>query len=649
MSEGTPMPDSAPSQDKKIQSELFTNGEVERILLAKQEDITLLCDPLTTILYCSPSSKAVLGYDQDEVVGKSFADFVHPEDLPSLVDDWVQFQSGHNTDPINFRTRNKKGAWIWSEARASLIEDDRFPGCSCINIHEVGHQYRLRQRVAAAEQMAKIGTWRWIIEDGDPTWSESHYAMLGYEPGDGHVDLEWALQLYHPDDRERVGKLVVECLVDPSPYTTIARMRDVNGDYRSIVQHCFTETDTNGKVVAMVGICQDITGQTQAEEALRKSENNYRLLAETSTDVIVKYDRDGLCTFISPAGESILGYTQEESIGAPMLACIYKPDRKIITDALEAARRGRTSDRITYRTHKKGGELLWMETSVRTLLDERGEILETVAFSRDITERHNVQEELLAARKKAEAANRTKSRFLANMSHELRTPLNAIIGFSDIMCESMFGPLGAPQYDEYSKLIRESGQFLLTLINDILDMSKIEAGKYELYLEEIDLEDLLEGCIRFVEPHAAKNDIEINYEIDETLSPLYADERTIKQVFLNLLSNSIKFSPNKGEISISIGQTDTHVEIRVQDTGCGIPEADISRLAQPFEQVNAEASAAQTGTGLGLALVKSFVTLHGGAMNIQSEQGEGTCVTFTLPFNPLAVSDEADLQAIFRI
>ncbi len=234
---------------------------------------------------------------------------------------------------------------------------------------------------------------------------------------------------------------------------------------------------------------------------------------------------------------------------------------------------------------------------------------------------------------RAEEANQSKSEFLANMSHELRTPLNAINGFSDIMQKEMFGPLGDTRYKEYVNDILFSGQHLLSLINDILDMSKIEAGKMTLNVEPMLLNDMIKQVIRIVRGRADDNRLKLVFQ-ETDVPEIEADPRAVKQVLLNLATNAIKFTPEGGVVRIAVEPKSAGLIIRVSDTGIGISEEDIQRLAQPFEQIDSQHSRKHEGTGLGLALSKSLVELHGGNFTIESQVGQGTTVIFTLPSRP---------------
>jgi signal transduction histidine kinase len=237
----------------------------------------------------------------------------------------------------------------------------------------------------------------------------------------------------------------------------------------------------------------------------------------------------------------------------------------------------------------------------------------------------------LAAQERAMAANKAKSEFLANMSHELRTPLNAIIGFSEIMREQMFGALGHNRYHEYSRLIHNAGSHLLGLINDVLDMSKIEAGKLELHLEEFDLHTVIGECVDLMRERAEAAKVELVTKLSEGTRYLFADRRAVKQMLLNLLSNAVKFTLPGGRVCVRAAKRDSRLILNVEDDGVGIAAADLHRLGNPFVQVGNQAGILHAGTGLGLALVRALAEKHAGSMHIESEEAVGTTVTIELP------------------
>jgi signal transduction histidine kinase len=257
----------------------------------------------------------------------------------------------------------------------------------------------------------------------------------------------------------------------------------------------------------------------------------------------------------------------------------------------------------------------------------------------DVTARMRTEESLRlheqalrAAKDQAETASRSKSEFLANMSHELRTPLNAVIGFSEIMQMEIFGALGSAQYRDYARDIKESGMHLLSLINTILDLSKIEAGKFELHTEAVDLPAAIDSCLRLVKDRATAARLRLVTELPASLPELQADERAVKQILINLLSNAVKFTPPGGTVTVATRvAAGGDILISVTDTGIGIAEKDMATAMAAFGQVDGTLTRKHAGTGLGLPLVKQLAELHGGGIEMSSQLGVGTCVTVRLP------------------
>ena len=255
----------------------------------------------------------------------------------------------------------------------------------------------------------------------------------------------------------------------------------------------------------------------------------------------------------------------------------------------------------------------------------------------DITERKKAEEKTRQAMEEAKSANRSKSQFIANMSHELRTPLNAIIGFSDLMMKGGLGPQSSEKYLEYSADVNASAHHLLSLINDILDLSKAESGKFELNEETFDMAVVICSCVKLVKGQARRQGVTLEVEVPDQLLHLYADQRMLKQITLNLLSNAIKFTPEGGKVTLKVwSQPSTGNVLQVIDTGIGVALDDIPRILKPFIQVESDLSRKRQGTGLGLSLCKNFIELHGGYLDFQSEVGAGTTVTVRFPRERIA-------------
>jgi PAS domain S-box-containing protein len=493
-----------------------------------------------------------------------------------------------------------------------------------------------------AERLAHFGRWRWVKGAHAPTWSAGIARLLDWREDKLPRDGNWHRVLVHPEDRDELLSKFLDAFHHDGSITCISRFRAGSGSYRYIKTHAYAELDAGAQVEAIVGLAEDVTEEIQSALALRQSEAKYRLVAERASDVIGHCAPDGSLTFLSSSIEKTLGYSAEE---LPTLAAcnalIHRDDFARMQPVFDKFRKGGDSILLEYRFLHKLGHYIWLETTMRGLRDaSNGRITELVIISRDITERKSHEMALLQARERAEEASRIKSQFLANMSHELRTPLNAIIGFSDILKMEMFGSLGSDRYREYAQLINESGALLLDLISDILDMSKIEAGKYELHCEKLDITAIIAATSRLMRSRAGQ----LNLILTESISPeaaalpLLADERAFKQILLNLLSNALKFTPAGGEVRVAVEARPGGITLIVSDTGKGIPEDQISRLAQPFEQVSSKSEPGHQGTGLGLALVRSLAELHGGGIRIESQLGKGTSVSVFLPLTPLSLT-----------
>ena len=275
--------------------------------------------------------------------------------------------------------------------------------------------------------------------------------------------------------------------------------------------------------------------------------------------------------------------------------------------------------------------------------DEIGTLIDCFHEMLARIERHDAS--LTTARLAAEAASRAKSSFLATMSHELRTPLNAILGFSEIMMTETFGPLGSPNYRDYTRDIYDSGMHLLHVINDVLDLSKVEAGRLDLNRTDVDVDDTVEAALRFFRERSRKAGLTVTAEIEPDLPPLFADERVLRQCILNLVSNAIKFTPSGGSVAVTVrSEPDGWTSLSVADNGIGIAEADIPRVLTPFSQADNAYVRKQEGTGLGLPLVKSFAELHDGTFAITSALGVGTTVTVRFPPRPANKSPSNEQQ-----
>jgi cell cycle sensor histidine kinase DivJ len=380
---------------------------------------------------------------------------------------------------------------------------------------------------------------------------------------------------------------------------------------------------------------------------LNSEEDRYRLLARNMSDVISRHRHSGAVQFISPAAEALLGTPVSRLLGHGLFDRVHVADRPAYLTALSDAARGGEARSVEFRLRRDApraratADFIWVEMRCRPL--EQASTMaasdcEVVAVMRDVTDRKIQEQALDLARTAAEQADASKSRFLATMSHELRTPLNAIIGFSEMIAQEDVLMIDAAKRKEYAQLINDSGQHLLSVVNGILDMSKMESGNFEISPEPFAPRGALLNCCNLLALKARENGIDLVTRAGEDLPDITGDPRAFKQILLNLVSNAIKFTERGGAVTVSAGVEGSRLVVRVADNGVGISAEDLKRIGDPFFQAGKTYQRRHEGTGLGLSIVKSLVALHGGEMTVQSRIDEGTTVAVALPlaFTPPA-------------
>ncbi len=502
------------------------------------------------------------------------------------------------------------------------------------------------QRFRIAVEGARCGIWEWDLHTDQVDLSDYMAALLGLQGG--VHSAEAILARVHPDFREPLRHALRQAQTFGAFEATFP-VPDAQGrprwiDARGQAQG---QRDEAG-FTHIMGMALDITEERRAKAQAQAAEGRLRDGIESVTDAFVLFDRHGRLILWNRAFEDAFGF-EPGSVkrGAAkdelnrIAALAVKSDQPA-TGGRAGARELELHDgrwlQVTERFTGDGGTVVTAAdvTAIKRQEEERRKSTENLRVM--VTQLEASQEKLaLLARKyevamtRAEAANQAKSEFLANMSHELRTPLNAINGFSEIMSAEMFGPLGDARYKGYAADILKSGQHLLSLINDILDMAKIEAGKMTLHYETVSMKELCDDALRLMRGKIQEAGLTATLDAPD-LPDVDADHRGLKQVLLNLISNAVKFTPEGGSIVVALSQPDQHhVRVAVTDTGIGIAAEDLARLARPFEQVEGQHSKTTQGTGLGLALTKALVEMHGGELGLESEPGRGTTVSFIIP------------------
>ena len=515
----------------------------------------------------------------------------------------------------------------------------------------------VRSRVDTALNRGRCVLWDWDLARGRVFWTHSMYDMLGLPQKDELLTFGEVDALIHRDDIDLYG--LASQLVDGTLQSIDHgfRMRHADGRWLWLRVRCEL-TRQEGEVGShLIGIAVDITEQKNLVERTVAADLRLRDAIETIPEAFVLWDAENRLVLCNSNFQELHQLPDEAVVPGTSYETIVATGRKPLIRATVAhdsePRGARTFEaqledgrwmHISERRTKDGGyvsvgtNITKIKRHEQKLIDGEKRQMATIldlrksqqALERQTAELADLAEKYAEEKTRAEEANQAKSKFLANMSHELRTPLNAIIGFSEIMESGMFGPLGADKYIEYARDIRESGEYLLDVINDILDMSKIEAGGIRLAPEAVELDSLLADCIRVVSTRAGEKNLALNSQVEAGIH-LNADRRSLKQIALNLLSNAVKFTPDGGAVSVRARIRGSRVSIAINDNGIGIARQALHKLGRPFEQVESQLTKRHQGSGLGLAIAKSLVELHGGTMRIRSRLGRGTMVVVRLP------------------
>ena len=450
------------------------------------------------------------------------------------------------------------------------------------------------------------------------------------------------IDFVHPDDRESTTAEAEKIMSTGRDVVSFEnRYLCKDGGYRWILWSSTLSLEK--RLYYAVG--RDITRRKQAEDALEQEQSLLQTFMDNTPDHIYFKDKESRFIRINKAqtnlfrlsdAQEAIGKTDAEFFTEEHAQQAYKDEQKVIRSGKPMAAK---EEKETW----PSGEETWASTTKAPLFDKAGQIMGTFGISRDITERMRAQAELQAAKEAAEYADRAKSDFLANMSHELRTPLNAIIGFAEILRDEIIGPI-RPEQRELVVDIHTSGRHLLNMINDILDLSKIEAGTMDLDFETFSVVDAMEEVNTIVNALASKKQIQLAQEFDQDIT-VTADKTKFKQILYNLLANGVKFTNEDGRVTTKFEISDNSLLIQVIDTGVGISPEDQEMLFQAFTQVDTSKARAHEGTGLGLALTKRLVELHGGEIWVESTVGEGSTFSFTLPMQRHVTSSPAPMPA----
>jgi PAS domain S-box-containing protein len=460
------------------------------------------------------------------------------------------------------------------------------------------------------------------------------------------VKDQTVLNLISPNDQHAFKKLTADVFKGKSGHL-VFEITGIKGTQRWLETHAVPLKDTEGTIISLLGVTRDITNRKKIEEELIENENLFRRLTTNVPVGIFQTDLEGSCNFVNDEWIKYAGLSFDEGMGYGWSNAIHPEDRERVLNEWQQAIKTNTEFRSELRFQNQDNKITWLSAKAVGLSDSQNnlygyigmvvDITEKIKAKEEITNYKNHLEELVALRtfelekekKKAQSADLMKSTFLATMSHELRTPMNSIIGFTGMLLKQLPGPLNEEQNKQLT-IVKNSSVHLLGLINDILDISKIEADKLELSLAPFNYLLTIENTIEFLSPQVNKKELQIKIEFSETKIVLNSDERRVEQVLMNLLSNAIKFS-NKGTIFVKVAVQNNFITTQIIDQGIGISKEDQIKLFNPFTQLNTGLSRSYEGTGLGLAICKSLIEKLGGTIQISSKKGEGSNFTFKLP------------------
>jgi two-component system cell cycle sensor histidine kinase PleC len=518
----------------------------------------------------------------------------------------------------------------------------------------------VRGRIDTALNRGRCGLWDWDLSRGRIFWSQSMFSMLGLDGRNELLTFGEVNALVKSDDIDlfAIADQLISEKIDHIDQTF--RMQHVDGHWIWLRVRCEKTRGATDSSVHLIGIAVDITEQKSLAEKTVEADLRLRDAIETIPEAFVLWDASDRLVLCNSHFQRLHKLPDSAVIPGTSYETVLEVGRmpEVRTRHNETASVGpgaRTFEaqlddgnwlHISERRTKDGGyvsvgtDITRIKEHEQKLVDNDLRLRATVidlkrsqaALERQAVELADLAEKYQREKTRAEEANQTKSKFLANMSHELRTPLNAIIGFSEIMGSGMFGELGSEKYQEYCQDILTSGHYLLEVINDILDMSKIEAGRMKLDMEELDLSQTLAESLRVVAGRAQAKHLTLDADIAKPIS-VVADRRATKQIIVNLLSNAVKFTPDGGRVVVRSRQLDDRIVLMIADTGIGIAPQSLARLGRPFEQVESQLTKTYHGSGLGLAIARSLAQLHGGSMRLRSKLEVGTVVRVTLPRN----------------
>lgn len=497
--------------------------------------------------------------------------------------------------------------------------------------------------MSLVEVMAGIGHWSFDPHSGEVTWSDEVFRIHGLPVGGAVPDYDTIQRLYHEEDRPILQSAVDRAIALGEGYGFTLRIIRPDGTVRHVLAKAECIVDAGGTTRSITGLFQDITDQHLAALALSESERRYRLLAENASDVISVYGMDGVFNYLSPSVEPLLGYRPDELVGRSPYDFICADDHERVAAAFAEHLASADSMTIEYRANAKDGRTVWLEAKPRFHRDAAGKVFQISDAVRDVTVRREREAALRLAQAAAEESARSKTIFLANMSHEIRTPMNGVLGFTELLLAE-----DLPEAQRRKiRMIADSGAAMMRLLNDILDLSKLEAGQMDIASAPLAPRDLLKTCAALMQPLAEKKGLRLTTTVDGAVpETILGDDLRLRQILLNLIGNAVKFT-ECGHVTASVrvaGPDSAPVlEIIVDDSGVGIAVEQQRTIFDQFVQADQSIVRRYGGTGLGLTISAQLARLMKGTLTLASEPNVGTTVTLRFPLLRAEAAGSGDL------
>ncbi|WP_345772585.1 PAS domain-containing sensor histidine kinase [Azospirillum aestuarii] len=612
-------------------------------LMANASDIVAVLSPEGRFIDVGSACLRVLGTPPEALMGTPALDCVHPDDREEAARRLARCGRGMSTEadgPFLCRVRHAAGGWRQVETTAQSRLDDPDVRGIIVNARDVTDRVEAEQRLRASETLyqtlarsAPVGIFQTDRDGGIVSANPRFAAIAGLSP-DALSGHSWRASL-HPDDRSRLEAEWAQAMTSGLPVLLNLRFCGADGAVTFALCQGSPLTGADGRVQGCVGTLTDMTEYVRTADALLMAEARTNAIVDAAADAIVTMDGEGIVHSFNPAAEVMFGipaadmlWSRIDRLIPDIVGLLQDGGLAVYQPGREAHGAGAVREAVAVRCGD-GGRFP-IELSVSAV--ETGGRRVFTGIIRDITARKRTEGDLIAAKEAAESADRAKSTFLQIMSHELRTPLNAVIGFAQVIEMRLLGAGEVDRYIDYAGSIRQSGEHLLAIIDDILDITTIEAGGLRLNETPVAPSDLVGEALNLVAIQAGKRGVPIRIELEDGLPVLFGDALRLRQVLVNLLSNAVKFS-NPGEAALVRAHRggDGGLELSVTDTGIGIAAEDLPKAMTPFVQVDQSMTRRYEGMGLGLSISKRLVEAHGGTLRIDSAPGQGTTVTVALP------------------